>query len=101
MKARRSFSIVLPLALGLGVPAAHSQSTSQLHGIITDPQGAAITTAHLTLKAAGTGFNRQTVSNPSGEYQFLQVPPGIYALTVEMPGFASLTRSGVELPVNT
>jgi Carboxypeptidase regulatory-like domain len=101
MKARRAFHTVLPLALALAVPAAHSQSTSQLHGIITDPQGAAILTAHLTLKSVGTGFNRQTVSNSGGEYQFLQVPPGVYAVTVEMPGFASLTRSGVELPVNT
>jgi hypothetical protein len=92
---------MLPLALGLAAPAAHSQSTSQLHGIITDPQGAAILTAHLTLTGAGTGFNRQTVSNSGGEYQFLQVPPGVYAVTVEMPGFANVTRSGVELLVNT
>jgi hypothetical protein len=69
------------------------QSTSQLRGTITDPQGAVISTTRVTLSSTGTGFNRQMLTNAGGEYQFLQVPPGTYKVVAEMAGFTSLTRT--------
>ena len=80
---------------------AFSQSTAQLRGTITDPQSAAIADAVVKLTNSQTGLLRQTVTNPSGEYQFLQLPPGAYALTAEKPGFAAVSRSDVNLLVNT
>jgi hypothetical protein len=102
MKNRRSLCAFLTLLAGIALPAiGFSQSTSQLHGIITDPQGAVIGNAHVTLTSTNTGFERQTATSASGEYQFLQVPPGTYQVTVEMAGFANLSRSNVQLLVNT
>jgi hypothetical protein len=78
-----------------------SQSTTSLRGTITDPQGAAMADAIVKLTNTQTSLVRQTVSNASGEYQFLQLTPGAYALTAEKPGFATLSRSEINLLVNT
>ena len=80
---------------------AYAQSTSLLRGTITDPQGAVIGEATVTLKNAQTGFTRQTFSNATGEYHFLQVAPGTYDVTVEKPGFSTITRADTKLLVNT
>jgi len=103
MKARRvSRTLLLPVFALLSLAAsAFAQSTSQLHGVVTDPQGAAIAGARLALSGEGTGFNRQAVSNANGEYQFLQVPPGTYKMVADMAGFTALTRTDIQLLVNT
>jgi len=102
MKTRRYLCIFLVLLAAMIVPATgFAQSASQLHGIITDPQGAVIANARVTLTSTSTGFDRQAATTASGEYQFLQIPPGTYAIKVEMAGFAILSRSDVQLLVNT
>ena len=57
--------------------------------------------AVVTLSNAGTGFNRSLTTDQRGEYQFVQVAPGTYKIDVEMVGFAKLTRTDVQLLVNT
>src|SRR5580698_7004145 len=93
------------LALWFGVFAAAqvglSQSTTLLLGTVTDPQGSAIAEALVKLSSAQTGVSRQTLTTASGEYQFLQVSPGSYTLTVEKAGFSTLSRTDVGLLVNT
>ncbi len=103
MQTRRiSYRLLTPLfGVLLSPVSGFSQSTSQLHGTISDPQGAVIATARVTLSSAGSGFNRQALTNTNGEYQFLQVPPGTYKLVVEMAGFTTLTQTDVQLLVNT
>ncbi len=78
-----------------------SQSTTLLRGTVTDPQGGVITGAVVTLSNAGTGFNRSVTTDQRGEYQFVQVAPGTYKIDVEMVGFTKLTRTDVQLLVNT
>src|ERR1700683_4733483 len=78
-----------------------SQSTTLLRGTVTDPNGALITNAKLILSNTLTGFNRAVTTDERGEYQFVQVAPGTYKIVVEVPGFATLTRTDVQLLVNT
>src|SRR5271170_1460006 len=78
-----------------------AQSTTLLRGTVTDPQGGVITSAIVTLSNAGTGFNRSATTDQRGEYQFVQVAPGTYQIVVETPGFTKLTRTDVQLLVNT
>jgi hypothetical protein len=80
---------------------AFSQSTTLLRGTITDPQNAAVSDAVVKLNNSQTGLVRQTVSAANGEYQFLQLPPGIYTLSAEKPGFSTAARNNIELLVNT
>jgi hypothetical protein len=95
---RISFLLLGALAAALLLEA---QSTSSLHGSITDAQGAVVPTAVVTLSSAATGVSRQVVTDNSGVYLFAQMPPGEYSLTATKPGFAKSTKEHVVLQVNT
>ncbi len=90
--------ILLTLILS---PAAMAQSTSRLNGSVSDPSGAAVPAAKITLTAAATGVQRTTTSNGAGLYQFVDVPPDTYRLEAIAPGFAPYVASNVTLEVNT
>jgi hypothetical protein len=77
------------------------QSTTLLRGSVTDPQGASIPEAVIKLSNTQTGLSRESLTSPTGEYQFLQLTPGTYTIRAEKSGFASITRTGVNLLVNT
>jgi Carboxypeptidase regulatory-like domain len=79
---------------------AVSQSASSLRGIIKDNSGAVIPECAVTLTDTATGTNRKVLSDNTGLYQLVQVPPGKYTLKVEKPGFSVLTKSDVILEVN-
>jgi hypothetical protein len=101
MNSLRGIRFVSFFILSAGAFAAFAQSTALLRGTITDPQGAVIPSAAVTLSNNSTGFSRATITNPQGEYQFLQVAPGTYKLVVEKAGFTQATRTDVQLLVNT
>jgi hypothetical protein len=84
----------------LGFTAFSQTSTSSLRGIVSDPQGAVLAGASVTLSNPSTGFSQSTKTDAAGFYQFLQVPPDEYTLTVEMAGFATLRDSKVRLLVD-
>jgi hypothetical protein len=78
-----------------------SQSLSSLTGTVTDPTGAVIPDAKVSLVDTGTGAQRSTVSDPQGRYAFLQVQPGTYRLTAQAPGLVDIVRENIQLLVNT
>jgi len=80
---------------------SHGQTaTTSLRGTISDPQGAVIEGATATLSNPATGFSRSTKTDDHGFYQFLQVTPGTYSLTVAKPGFATLKEESLQLQVD-
>ena len=101
MKIRRSFIFVSAAIMLLVSALVLAQTaTSSLRGTVTDPQGALIADANATLSNPSTGFSQSTKTDDRGFYQFLQVPPGTYTLTVTKPGFAALKEDGLQLLVN-
>ena len=58
-----------------------------LTGLISDPSGASVPNAKVTLKNEGSGDVRRTVSNSEGFFTFAAVPAGSYELSVEAAGF--------------
>jgi hypothetical protein len=101
MNSLRGIRFVSLFVLSAGAFVAFSQSTALLRGTISDPQGALIPSAVVTLSNTGTGSNRTTITGPQGEYQFLQVAPGTYKVVVEKEGFTQAIRTDVQLLVNT
>ncbi|MEO8128208.1 MAG: carboxypeptidase regulatory-like domain-containing protein, partial [Bryobacteraceae bacterium] len=61
--------------------------TSGLSGVITDPNGAAIPSASVTVTNKATGDSRTAKSGEDGRYTFSQLSPGVYELTAEASGF--------------
>ena len=93
------FSLLAAFALCAGLAVA--QSTSQLNGSVTDPSGATVAGAKVTLTDSATGFVRSTNSNGAGLYQFLDVPPGTYRLEATAKGFGTYVAANVTLVVKT
>jgi hypothetical protein len=89
-------AVVFSLSLGL----FGQSSTSSLRGTVSDPQGAVLAGASVTLANASTGFSQSTKTDGAGVYQFLQIPPGTYSLTMTMAGFATLKQENLQLQVN-
>jgi hypothetical protein len=92
---------VLSLLSILLAALAAAQSTTSLHGVVTDPKGALLPGATLKINDPQTGFARTVTSGPDGVYQFLQIPPATYTVTVTAAGFAAIKREHVTLLVST
>ncbi len=89
-RTRRPASAIVTLSVTLACTAAtlHAQSaTTSLRGTVTDATGAAIPAAHLTLDDPARGLHLERSAGANGEYQFLQLAPGAYTLSVDAPGF--------------
>src|ERR1051325_9650241 len=58
-----------------------------VNGTVTDPSGAAITDAKVTATQTATGVSRTTQSSGVGIYSLSALPPGVYDVQIEAPGF--------------
>ena len=71
--------------------------TASLSGLVTDPGGAALSGASVTIKNNATGDTRQTSSSDEGRYTFSQLLPGSYSVTVEAKGFKRFVAAQLTL----
>jgi hypothetical protein len=76
-------------------------ATTSLLGTVYDAKAAVVPGATLTIANPATGFSRTTKSDNQGRYQFLELPPAKYDLTVDATGFATMKQRGVELQIAT
>ena len=72
---------------------------ASLTGTITDSTEAVIGGARIEVVSSSTGFQRQTTSTDAGTFQLSGLPIGIYKVTVEKPGFRTMTIDNVVLSV--
>jgi len=76
---------------------AFSQGFGTIVGTVTDPSGALVVGAKVTVVESGTGISRDALTNTSGQFVIPGLRPTNYALTVEATGFSKYTQSNVEL----
>src|SRR5450432_406919 len=100
MFSRVRLAILPAIFAALSVLSA-AQSTSSLHGVVTDARGAVLPGATVTINDSETGFTRTVTSGGDGVYQVLQIPPSKYAVSVTAQGFASIRHQNLTLQVNT
>ena len=89
---------VLCLATAYGF----SQATNgTINGTLSDPTSNVISGAKVTLVNTATAEARTATTNDSGFYQFDNLPPGQYRISVQQSGFKQLTRENIELQVDS
>src|SRR5262245_9886813 len=91
----------LCLVMLAAVPASWAQTVSgTILGSVTDPSGAVISNAKVTLVNEGTGLTRTVTTDTNGEYVAPSLPTGHYTVMSEITGFKTLTMSNVEVGVD-
>lgn len=70
-----------------------------LSGVVTDPSGATMANASISLEASATGFHRATTTASDGSYRLPGLPVGNYAVTVSKEGFRPSKIENVTLTV--
>ena len=90
------FAVVLLLPAGLLAQGYFGTVSGEL----TDPSGAVIQGAKVTLTDQEKGFTFTAPSDSAGHYLFAAVPPGLYTVTVEMQGFQKAVRTNVKVNVS-
>lgn len=95
---RRSLVAVV-LVMAVCALAVAQESRGSITGKITDPNGAVVSTATVTIENLGTGVSDTVTTNDEGSYNFPLVQPGKYALTIAAPGFKTARRDDLVLAV--
>lgn len=92
----RTRILCLFAVLGLCSFAVSAQtSRGTVSGIITDPNGAVVSGATITLTSSDTSLSRTTTSNSEGFYRFDAVELGTYSAMFTGSGFGELTKTNV------
>ncbi|MBV9269298.1 MAG: carboxypeptidase regulatory-like domain-containing protein, partial [Acidobacteriaceae bacterium] len=71
--------------------------TSSIAGVVSDPTGGQVPNARVELKNTGTNDLRVATSAGNGSYQFSNLQPGTYQITVTAPGFKKFVKSNLIL----
>jgi len=88
---------LLSLLLALSSALWGADPTGTIAGNVSDPSGAAIAGAKVTVTNINTGFTRDTTTASDGGYVFPLLPVGFYSVAVEAQGFRHFEQRGVEV----
>ena len=95
MKTTALFTFMLAMS-----PALFSQGGVTLYGTITDPSGASIGGANISVTNSATSQTRQAVSSADGAYVVPDLSAGTYRLSVTSPGFKTVVEDAIQLQVD-
>jgi hypothetical protein len=98
MKHCRQFAILAILLMCVRLSLSQTASTS-VRGTITDPSGAVVAGAEVTLRSEANAVHISHPTDANGAYTFPQIPAGTYTIVVKSAGFAEQSKKA-ELLVN-
>src|SRR5207249_5321629 len=98
MRNWKHFVGLLALLTAYAVSVSSQTALTSLRGAVTDPSGGVVPNVRVALDNKATGAHMTRTTDSSGEYSFLQIPPGQYTVTVTMTGFGTQSK-GAELLV--
>ncbi len=101
---RRLWFLVLSLVVLIGVanvPASAQVLYGSLIGTVEDQSGAIVPNAKISITNKATGFSRDTVTDDGGRYSAVSIPGGTYVVKATATGFKTITRTNIDVTVNT
>ena len=93
----RALTILLGL---LFMPVLLHAQTATMNGTITDPSGAVVPGATISVTNAATNATRQTQSADTGTYNISNLTPGVYDVTIEKTGLRTVKFAALTLTVD-
>src|SRR6266850_3582529 len=98
---RLQFCLAVFALLALTMSAFAQVQYGQITGTVTDPSGAAIANAKVTVTNTATNLSISTTTNSSGNYTVKELPVGTYKLVAEASGFKTVSNNDVVLNAGT
>ena len=92
--------LIVIVTIAFSAIAFGQTSRGTVTGTVTDPNGAVIAGAEVTLTSGATKLSRTTTTNSEGFYRFEAVDPGPYSLKVTATGFGEVVHTGIEVRAN-
>lgn len=96
---RTSLAMTVGVLLFSASPLSAQVDTGSISGIVSDPSGAVIHDATVTLTNEGTNAKLTTTAGPGGDYTFTPVRIGSYSITATYPGFQTTTQKNIVVNV--
>jgi len=90
--------VVIMLCLGTSTLVAQT-SAGAISGVVNDESGAVVPSAQVGVTDVDTGITRSVSTDASGRYRVPSLIPGHYEVQVQLTGFETAVRSGIELTV--
>lgn len=97
IRPSRWSALLICAALAAAALPAWGQYRGSVQGTVTDPSGAAIPGAQITVQNPATGISHQAVTNRDGFYAVPGLPAGTYTLTAQVKNFAPRTVKNVDI----
>jgi hypothetical protein len=92
---------VLACFLCVSLPLAAQKVTGTIAGVVSDPAGAVVAGADVSVTNPATGAVRTAKTSDRGEYAFADLPAGSYDMTIKAPNFKEYVSKGVQLFVSS
>lgn len=89
--------VILAVASIVASPIWAQSDLASISGTVTDPSGALVPSAQISVISEATGAVHKTVTNASGFYTIPGIAPGHYTVAVDAPGFRRLISAGNNL----
>jgi carboxypeptidase family protein len=99
-RSRMTRALIIGI-MGLALWPAAAEAQSAIAGVVRDPSGAVL--PGVTVEASSDVLierTRSVVTNGQGQFNIVDLRPGVYSLSFTLPGFSVFKRDGVELPAN-
>src|SRR6266481_6351641 len=93
------FPLIVVCMMSAPVTWAQSAATGTIFGLVTDPTGAVVVNATVTIVDTTTGEARTTQTNDSGRYIITNLVNGRYDISITKMGFAAAKLSGQAVEV--
>jgi hypothetical protein len=91
--------VVSGLLLSLAVPAFSQLNLGQISGVVTDPSGASVPGASVTVRDIDRGVDRNLTTDSAGQYSAPSLTPGTYSVRVSAAGFNPVERRDITVGV--
>src|ERR1700686_3945346 len=98
---KRTLSFLLPVLILSVFPSLAQVTSSSILGYVYDPSGSVISNAEVSLYDAHHSVDRTTLTDSSGAYTFVGLPPASYNMSVSAPHFVKVSQPNVTLEINT
>src|SRR5271165_5918698 len=79
---------------------AQTSTTGSISGTVTDASGAVIAGVSVIATSPAQIGEQTTTTSDTGAYRFPSLPPGVYQLKFQLPGFATVIREGLKVSVS-